>query len=176
MAIAWVKKLNTDYVDDPVFVRNFFQDFRTALGIKKQISPEDFDFTPVIKRVERENAIKQSLTKKEKKRRAAQRKKIREKNKEKFGYAQVDGVKVEIAGYIAEPSSILWVEANIPCEDVGNAGPTRVTLSSTFHLTPLARRVTGTRLCGNPVAFGLLNGMIIFEGKRNTCGWPTLRL
>ena len=39
MVIAWVKKLNTEYVEDPVFINNFFEDFRKALDIKSKISP-----------------------------------------------------------------------------------------------------------------------------------------
>jgi len=34
MAVAWVKKLGTEYVEDPVFVKNFFSDFCKALGIE----------------------------------------------------------------------------------------------------------------------------------------------
>ncbi|MEM2958935.1 MAG: hypothetical protein QW261_11615, partial [Candidatus Jordarchaeaceae archaeon] len=50
MAVAWVKKLGTEYVDDPVFVKNFFNDFGAALGLGK-VSPEDFDFSEIIKYV-----------------------------------------------------------------------------------------------------------------------------
>ena len=45
MAVAWVKKLETDYVKDPVFVKNFFTDFSKALGLEEPARPEDFDFT-----------------------------------------------------------------------------------------------------------------------------------
>jgi len=27
MTVAWVRKLGTEYVDDPVFAKNFFKDF-----------------------------------------------------------------------------------------------------------------------------------------------------
>jgi DNA topoisomerase-1 len=114
MAVAWVKKLNTAYAQDPVFIKNFFQDFRKALGIKENISPEDFDFSPVIKYVEEEKAYKVSLTKEEKKKLAAERKAIREKNKEKCGFAEVDGARVEVGNYIAEPSSIFMGRGDHP--------------------------------------------------------------
>ena len=32
MAIAWVRKLGTVYVDDPTFRKNFFGDFSKELG------------------------------------------------------------------------------------------------------------------------------------------------
>src|SRR3990170_5388200 len=55
MAVAWVKKLGTDYVNDPVFRKNFFTDFFDALGMKdKPLEPEDFDFSEIKKYVEEE--------------------------------------------------------------------------------------------------------------------------
>lgn len=34
MAVAWVRKLGTEYAEDPVFVKNFFGDFCKALGLE----------------------------------------------------------------------------------------------------------------------------------------------
>ena len=68
MAIAWVKKLGTEYVKDKVFIRNFFEDFCKALGISEPLRPEDFDFSEIISYVEKEKAWKESLTKEEKRR------------------------------------------------------------------------------------------------------------
>jgi hypothetical protein len=34
MAVAWVRKLGTPYVDDPVFEKNFMTDFSKVLGIR----------------------------------------------------------------------------------------------------------------------------------------------
>ncbi|UCH32127.1 MAG: DNA topoisomerase I [Candidatus Bathyarchaeota archaeon] len=123
MAIAWVKKLGTEYVEDPIFTKNFFQDFRSALDIKKKIPPEDFDFSLVMKEVEKERAYKLSLSKAEKKRLAAERKVLREKNKEKYGHAIVDGVRVEIANYMAEPSSIFMGRGKHPLRGRWKRGP-----------------------------------------------------
>ncbi len=114
MAVAWVKKQGTVYVEDPVFVKNFFRDFRKALNIKEQFAPENFDFSMIEEHVERERSIKLNLSKEEKKRLAQQRKEIREANKEKYGYAVVDGVKVEIANYMVEPSSIFMGRGKHP--------------------------------------------------------------
>ena len=123
MAIAWVKKLGTEYTEDPVFTKNFFHDFRLALDLKKKISPEDFDFSLVMKEVGKERAYKLSLSKEKKKRLAAERKIIREKNKEKYGYAIVDGVRVEIANYMAEPSSIFMGRGKHPLRGHWKRGP-----------------------------------------------------
>lgn len=114
MAVAWAKKLGTEYVKDPVFVKNFFQDFRKALGIKDKIPQENFDFSHIIEYVEREKAYKLNLRKEQKKKLAAERKAIREKNKEKYGFAKVDGIKVEIGNYTAEPSSIFMGRGKHP--------------------------------------------------------------
>jgi DNA topoisomerase-1 len=42
MAVAWVRKLGTEYAEDKVFIKNFFDDFSKALGVKGSV--EDFDF------------------------------------------------------------------------------------------------------------------------------------
>jgi DNA topoisomerase-1 len=122
MAVAWVKKLGTEYVNDPVFVKNFFNDFGAALGLGK-VSPEDFDFSEIIKYVEDEKLKKASMSKEEKKRLAAERKEIRERNKEKYGYAIVDGKRVEIGNYNAEPSSIFMGRGKHPLRGKWKEGP-----------------------------------------------------
>jgi DNA topoisomerase-1 len=141
MAVAWVKKLGTDYAEDPVFVKNFFQDFRKALEIKKEIPTEDFDFSQVIKQVEREKAYKESLTKEEKKNLAAERKKTRERNKEKYGFAIVDGVKVEIGNYTVEPSSIFMGRGKHPLRGHWKRGPNKNDII--LNLSPEAPRPPG---------------------------------
>lgn len=115
MAVAWVKKLETDYVKDPVFVRNFFGDFFEALGTNdKSLSPTDFDFSEIISVVERERQIKANLSKEEKKRQAQERKTIREANKEKYGCAIVDGIITEVGNYTVEPASIFMGRGKHP--------------------------------------------------------------
>ncbi|MEM2917134.1 MAG: DNA topoisomerase I [Candidatus Bathyarchaeia archaeon] len=124
MAVAWVKKLGTEYVKDSVFVRNFFRDFCKALGINEKLSPEDFDFSEIIAYVDKERAYKQNLSKEEKKRLAAERKALREANREKYGYAYVDGVKTEISNYMAEPSCIFMGRGKHPLRGKWKQGPT----------------------------------------------------
>ena len=82
MAIAWVRKLGTEYAEDKVFIKNFFEDFCKELRIEKA-SPEDFDFSEIKNFVEKEREAKLNMPKEEKKKLALERKVIREANKEK---------------------------------------------------------------------------------------------
>ncbi len=134
MAVAWVKKQGTVYVEDPVFVKNFFRDFRKALNIKEKLSPEDFDFSVIKEHVEKERAIKLNMSKEEKKRLAQQRKELREANKEKYGYAVVDGVKVETANYMVEPASIFMGRGKHPLRGRWKPGATHNDV--TLNLSP----------------------------------------
>lgn len=112
MAVAWVRKLGTEYVEDKVFIKNFFDDFCKALNVKGSV--EDFDFSEIKKWVDKDREAKLSMSKEEKKRLAAERKIIREANKEKYGYAMIDGQKVELGNYMAEPSSIFMGRGKHP--------------------------------------------------------------
>jgi len=141
MAVAWVKKLGTEYVQDKVFVKNFFGDFRKALGIKEEVPPEDFDFKMIVDYVQKEKELKANMSKEDKKRLAAERKVEKEKNKEKYGYAVVDGVKVEIGAYMAEPSSIFMGRGNHPLRGKWKPGPTASDVI--LNLSPNAPRPEG---------------------------------
>ena len=112
MAVAWAKKAGTPYVEDKVFVKNFHKDFSKKLGI--EIKPGDVDYTEIIALVEEEREYKKNLPREEKKRLAAERKEAREANKEKYGYAWVDGERMELANYVAEPSSIFMGRGQHP--------------------------------------------------------------
>jgi len=122
MAVAWVKKLGTEYVEDKVFIKNFFDDFCKALEIEKA-SPEDFDFSEIIKFVEKERETKLNMPKEEKKKLTSERKAIREANKEKYGYAIINGEKVELGNYMAEPSSIFMGRGKHPLRGRWKKGP-----------------------------------------------------
>jgi len=139
MAVAWVKKLGTPYVEDPVFVKNFFQDFCKALGVSG--SKDDFDFSEIIKFVNEEKLAKERMSKEERKALAEQRKKMREENKQKYGYAIVDGMKVEIANYTVEPSSIFMGRGNHPLRGRWKPGPKEEDII--LNLSPDAPRPEG---------------------------------
>jgi len=115
MAAAWVKKLGTDYVKDPVFIKNFFQEFSKVMGMRDTaLSPEHVDFSEIILFVEKEKQIKASMSKEEKKKQAQERKALREANKEKYGYAIIDGIRTEVGNYTVEPPSIFMGRGEHP--------------------------------------------------------------
>ncbi|MEM3046100.1 MAG: DNA topoisomerase I, partial [Candidatus Bathyarchaeia archaeon] len=134
MAVAWVKKLPTEYVKDPVFARNFFQDFSKALGLREALAPESFDFSEVAAAVEQERQAKLSLSKEERRRLAAERKLQREANKAKYGYAFIDGVKVELGNYVVEPSGIFMGRGKHPLRGRWKQGATERDI--TLNLSP----------------------------------------
>ena len=113
MAWAWTKKKDTPYVQDKVFIKNFIKDFLEQFEKKyKDLSIEDFDFTEMIKIQEKE---KEHNSKPEiKKKLAAERKEKREKLKEIYGYAIVNGEKTEVGNYMVEPASIFMGRGEHP--------------------------------------------------------------
>jgi len=114
MALAWVKKLGTAYVEDPVFARNFAGDFSKALGLETPAKMEDFDFSEIVRWVEAEKAKREAMSREERKKLAEVRKRAREENKQKYGYAEVDGEPVEIGGYTVEPPCIFMGRGKHP--------------------------------------------------------------
>ena len=107
MIYQWAKKKDTPYAQDKVFQKNFTMDFAKTLYPKfKKIDYSDIDFSSAYKVVDREKAIKEMMTKEEKKSLATKRKKLREEMKEKYGKAIMDDTTVEVANYMAEPPGI----------------------------------------------------------------------
>jgi len=132
MALAWARKQGTPYVEDSTFARNFMQDFSTALGINPPLTVDEVDFGPAIEIVQAERAAKERLTREERKALAAQRKVKRERLKEQYGYAIVDGERVEVGNYAAEPSGIFMGRGKHPLRGRWKEGPQQrnVTLNS----------------------------------------------
>lgn len=123
MAVAFAKKFGTEYVEDRIFVKNFLKDFSKKLGIDESLNFEDIDFSEVSASVEHERELKLNLSKEEKKKTAEARKAIREANKERYGLAIVDGERVEIGNYVAEPSSIFMGRGKHPMRGKWKEGP-----------------------------------------------------
>ncbi|MEM2886001.1 MAG: DNA topoisomerase I, partial [Thermoproteota archaeon] len=141
MAVAWVKKLGTEYVNDRTFVKNFFKDFSKALGLGEEIGISDVDFSEIIRNVEADKASRLAMSREEKKKLAEQRKAIREANKLKYGYAIVDGAKVEIGNYMAEPGCIFMGRGDHPLR--GRWKPGVEEKDVTLNLSPDAARPPG---------------------------------
>ena len=139
MAVAWVRKLGTEYVDDPVFVSNFLSDFCKALNLQNPCKIEEFDFSEIQRWVDAEKLRKERMSKEEKKAQAAERKKIREANKEKYGFATVNGERVELGNYMVEPPCIFMGRGNHPLR---GRWKSRVSYNDvTLNLSPDAPRL-----------------------------------
>jgi DNA topoisomerase-1 len=141
MAVAWVKKLGTPYVQDPVFEENFFKDFSKALHESPPLKPAEVVFSEIQQAVDKDKNTKLNMSKEEKKRTAAERKKKREENREKYGYATLDNTKVELGNYVAEPSCIFMGRGKHPLRGRWKQGPSQEDI--TLNLSPDAPKPEG---------------------------------
>ena len=139
MAMAWAKKVGTPYVEDPVFAENFHRDLSKKLGIN--VLPGDVDYSAVLRVVEDERAWRAGLSREERKQLAAERKIMREANKERYGYALVDGVRMEVGNYTVEPSSIFMGRGKHPMRGRWKEGPRHEEIE--LNLSPDAPRPPG---------------------------------
>jgi DNA topoisomerase-1 len=149
MAVFWIRKRQSlTSPPDKVFYRNFIQNFLTALRSENASLQflEDFetmhlngldkdgsewltdgktgvDFSEVAAFLQREQQRKLNMPKEEKKKLAAERKRAREALREKYGYAVVDGNRLEIANWTAEPSCIFAGRGDHPKRGKWKEGP-----------------------------------------------------
>ena len=127
MAMAFVGKRHLGYWSDSVFVANFLKDFSKALELKPPLRPEEVDlealFRPAIERREKEQQEKQYLAKEALKAQAAERKVRREALREHYGHAEMDGERVEIANWTAEPNCIFMGRGKHPLRGHWKPGP-----------------------------------------------------
>jgi len=138
-AVAWAKKIGTPYVEDPVFAENFHEDFSELLGFK--VLPGDVDYSDIYRMVEAEREHKKNLSSEERKRLAEERKAVREANKEKYGYAFIDGERCELGNYMVEPSSIFMGRGEHPYRGRWKEGPRHEDVE--LNLSPDAPRPPG---------------------------------
>jgi DNA topoisomerase I len=141
MAMAWAKKIGTPYVEDPGFVKNFMRDFSAAFGINPPLAVDEIDFGPALEIVQAERLAKEQLTPEERKASAAERKAERERLKELYGHATVDGERVELGNYIAEPSGIFMGRGKHPLRGKWKAGAVQSDI--TLNVSPDAPRPKG---------------------------------
>ena len=122
MVYQWAKKKDAPkpgttekYVEDSVFQKNFVLDFaKTFNGKFKNLQYNQINFSQAYKLVDKEKESKEMMTKDEKKALAAKRKQIREDMKLKYGAVLMDGQKVEVANYMAEPPGIFMGRGEHP--------------------------------------------------------------
>ncbi len=151
MAVAWVRKtFSTISPPDQVFKHNFMREFLNeiktenpsatflngfipsylhniehppATSNNNQLMNQDIDFSQVVNYIESEKAKKEALTKEIKKQQTEERKVKRLEFKEKFGYAEVDGQKLEIANWTSEPSCLFAGRGDHPQRGKWKDGP-----------------------------------------------------
>ena len=146
MAVAWERRnLSTTIAPpDTVFRRNFMKEFLGRL--RQENSKETFldafsskylanvddlqlnqeiDFTQIKNFILQEKAAKEAITKEVKKQQAQERKVKRLEFKEKYGYAEVDGQKLEVANWTSEPSCLFAGRGDHPQRGKWKDGPTK---------------------------------------------------
>ena len=115
MAYNLAKKKDTQYIQDPVFRSNFMSDFLKRLpqwcaGAKF----EEVDFSLLYRKVDSEKKAKEAMGKEEKKAQAGARKEARETLKAHYGFAILDGKRVEFGNYMVEPPGLFMGRGQHP--------------------------------------------------------------
>jgi len=153
MAVAWIRKRQSiASPPDKVFMKNFMREFLEQLKLENPSSDflapftseylqkignyeandicnsnapinQNIDFSEIANFVETEKQKKANMLQDEKKKKAAERKVEREKLKEKFGFAEVDGQKLEIANWTSEPSCLFAGRGDHPQRGKWKDGP-----------------------------------------------------
>jgi DNA topoisomerase-1 len=141
MALAWAKKQGTPHVEDRTFARNFLGDFSRELGLDRPLRLDEVDFGPALRIVEEEKAERERRTPEERKVLAAERKVRREALREQYGYAIVNGERVELANFTVEPSSIFMGRGEHPLRGRWKEGARQSDII--LNLSPDAPRPAG---------------------------------
>ena len=165
MALAWARKKDTEYVQDPVFAANFLRDFSAELGVTPPLRLDEVDFSPLHRLVDEERAAKEALTLDERKALAAQRRAEREELQAQFGYAIVNGQRVELGTYMTEPSGIFMGRGQHPLRGRWKAGATQRDI--TLNLSPDAPRgrLGGERVAARVHVGGPLAGQALRQAE-----------
>ena len=104
-ATLYSKFINTEYVKNTTFNKNFWNDFKKSFTpeIKSKVkSLKEIDFSLIYSHLIDQNETKKLQSKEEKE----QIKQIKEKEEEKYKYCLVDGVKQTVGNYKIEPPGI----------------------------------------------------------------------
>ncbi|MGD6853404.1 MAG: DNA topoisomerase I [Candidatus Bathyarchaeia archaeon] len=177
MAVAWTRRVlsTTIPAPDKVFTRNFMREFLEQI---KQENPSatylnsfvpkyldsienapatqpnggvqvsEIDFTEVRAFILDEKAKKEALTKEDKKKQAEERKVKRQEFRDKYGYAEVDGQRLEVANWTAEPSCLFAGRGDHPQRGKWKEGPSQSDI--TLNLSPDAPKPEGWKITWEP--------------------------
>ena len=112
---AWAKKKDTHYIEDAIFQNNFLSDLKKILPIRFQNTNNihEIDFSEAFSLVDEELKLKiiekekiQKLSREDKKKLIDKKKQERERLKNFYGKAYVDGMEVEVANWLVEPPGL----------------------------------------------------------------------
>jgi DNA topoisomerase I len=112
---AWAKKKDTHYIEDTIFQNNFLSDLKKILPIRFQNTNNihEIDFSEAFSLVDEELKLKiiekekiQKLSREDKKKLIDKKKQERERLKNFYGKAYVDGMEVEVANWLVEPPGL----------------------------------------------------------------------
>jgi DNA topoisomerase-1 len=177
MAVAWTRRLLSTTIAPPdkIFTRNFMHEFleqlknenpqakfldgfsKSYLGaIENQSVTQNnggnqalgIDFTDVRAYILDDKAKKEALTKEEKKKQAEERKVARQKMRDFYGYADVDGQRLEVANWTAEPSCLFAGRGDHPQRGKWKEGPSKQDI--TLNLSPDAPKPEGWKVTWEP--------------------------
>ena len=170
MAMAWSRRVLSTTIPSPdkVFTKNFMKEFLEQLkkenpqasflnsfipkylhGIDNPLATQnnggeqidEIDFSQVKRFIIDEKAKKEAISKEEKKKQAEERKVKRLEFKEKYGYAEVNGQKLEIANWTAEPSCLFAGRGDHPQRGKWKEGPSEQDI--TLNLPPDVPKPSG---------------------------------
>jgi len=178
MAIAWIRKRQSELSPpDKVFMENFMREFleqlkreNPSLQFMENFSSEynkkirsysgtdignsdspihkDIDFSQITDFVKQEKHTKETMPQVEKKQKAAERKVIREEMKAKYGVAEVDGQKLEVANWTSEPSCLFAGRGDHPQRGRWKEGPSKEDII--LNLSPDAPKLEGWKTVWEP--------------------------
>src|SRR4030066_2294196 len=153
MAVAWIRKRQSALSPpDKVFMKNFMHEFLHQLELENPTNEhlktfaseypqrienygandicnpdsaihKEIDFSKIVCYLENEKQTKFNLAQIDQKKLAEQRKAQRDKLKEEYGFAEVDGQKLEIANWTAEPSCLFAGRGDHPQRGKWKEGP-----------------------------------------------------
>jgi DNA topoisomerase-1 len=177
MAVAWSRRVLSTTIPPPdmVFKKNFMKEFleqikkenpsakfldafipnylacienlpTTENNTNTQVS--EIDFSQIKHFIIDEKAKKESLTKEIKKQQAEERKVKRLEFKEKYGYAEVDGQRLEVANWTSEPSCLFAGRGDHPQRGKWKEGPRKEDI--TLNLSPDAPKPEGWKVTWEP--------------------------
>jgi DNA topoisomerase-1 len=192
MAVAWIRKRQSASPPDKVFMRNFMREFLEQLktenltltfltsftsGYLSKIESQELnvvcdpkaaihsevDFSEIANYLEREKQNKLNLTKETKKKQAEERKVKREALKQQLGYAEVDGQKLEIANWTAEPSCLFAGRGDHPQRGKWKEGPSKEDII--LNLSPDAPKPEGWKTTWEPAKMYVAKWVDKLTGK-----------